>query len=222
MHMVSSTVASLYGVCLKRVDDLLNRTLPAAGTSGSTKQVGEVTEKNSTYDRLRWSKYSPNDLHNQNISINRQNHCSSSLIMPYRTHSSRRGTRDKLVSTQDHDSLGFLPVCMKSSWGWSLSPAYPFLTVKHLQYALMRVTLSLHKNNVCSKSKWCCNRIKTPHKNIMPEFRMLASKSMQGGALFESFLLSPFLFWKNIQITNISKKVQNVVSNIFEINLKIN
>ena len=27
------------------------------------------------------------------------------------------------------------------------------LTVKHLQYALMRVTLSLRKNNVCSKSR---------------------------------------------------------------------
>ena len=40
--------------------------------------------------------------------------------------------------------------------------------------------------------KWCYNRIKTPHENIMPEFRMLAFKSMQGGALFESFLLSPF------------------------------
>ena len=115
----------------------------------------------------------------KNISTNRQNHRSSYLIMPYRTHSSRRGTRDKLVSTQDRDFPGFLPVCMKSSRGWSLSPAYPFLTVKHLQYALMRVTLSLHKNNVCSKSKWCCNRIKTPHKNIMPEFRMLAFKSMQ-------------------------------------------
>ena len=70
--------------------------------------------------------------------------------------------------------------------------------------------------------KWCCNRIKTPHKNIMPEFRMLAFKSMQGGALFESFLLSPFPILKNIQITYISKTVQKVVPNIFEINLKIN
>ena len=51
---------------------------------------------------------------------------------------------------------------------------------------------------------------------------MLAFKSMQGGALFESFLLSPFPILKNIQITNISKPVQKVVPNIFEINLKIN
>ena len=147
---------------------------------------------------------------------------SSSLTMPYRTYSSRRGTRDKLVSTQDRDFPGFLPVCMRSLRGWLPSPAYPFLTAKHLHYALMRMTLSSHKNNVCSKSRWCCNRIKTPHKNIMPEFRMLAFKSMQGGALFESFLLSPFPILKNIQITNISKTVQKVVPNIFEINLKIN
>ena len=56
----------------------------------------------------------------------------------------------------------------------------------------------------------------------MPEFRMLAFKSMQGGALFESFLLSPFPILKNIQITYLSKTVQKVVLNIFEINLKIN
>ena len=42
------------------------------------------------------------------------------------------------------------------------------------------------------------------------------------GALFESFPLSPFPILKNIQITNISNTVQKVVSNIFEINLKIN
>ena len=56
----------------------------------------------------------------------------------------------------------------------------------------------------------------------MPEFRMLAFKSMQGGALFESFLLSPFPILQNIQITNISNTVQKFVPNIFEINLKIN
>ena len=56
----------------------------------------------------------------------------------------------------------------------------------------------------------------------MPEFRMLAFKSMQGSALFEGFLLSPFPILKNIQITNISNTVQKVVPNIFEINLKIN
>ena len=55
----------------------------------------------------------------------------------------------------------------------------------------------------------------------MPEFRMLAFKSMQGGALFESFLLSAFpILKKDIQITNNSKTVQKVVPNIFEINLK--
>ena len=56
----------------------------------------------------------------------------------------------------------------------------------------------------------------------MPELRMLAFKSMQGGALFEGLPLSPFPILKNIQITNILKTVQKVVPNIFEINLKIN
>ena len=46
-------MASLYGVCLKGVDDLLNRTLPVAGTSGSTKQVWGLLEQDSIYDRLR-------------------------------------------------------------------------------------------------------------------------------------------------------------------------
>ena len=143
--------------------------------------------------------------------------------MPYRTYSSRRGTRDKLVSTQDRDFPGFLPLCMKSIRGRLLSQAYPFLTAKHLHYALMRMTLSSHKkSNVCSKSRWCCNRIKTPHKNIMPEFRMLAFKSMQGVHSLESFPFSPFPILKNIQITNISNTMQKFVPIIFEINLKIN
>ena len=72
-------------------------------------------------------------------------HHSSYLIMPYRTQPSWRGTRDNLVSAQDHDSPGFLPACMISSRGCSLSPAYPFLTAKNLHYALMRMIVSSHK-----------------------------------------------------------------------------
>ena len=45
--------APLYGVCLKGVDKLLNRTLPVAGTSGSTKQVWGLLEQDSIYGRLR-------------------------------------------------------------------------------------------------------------------------------------------------------------------------
>ena len=85
----------------------------------------------------------------------------------------------------------------------------------------MRMILSSHKITY-APSQGGVVTVSTTHKNIMPEFRMLAFKSMQGGALFESFLLSPFPILKNIQITNISKTVQNVVPNIFEINLKIN
>ena len=65
--------------------------------------------------------------------------------MPYRTHSSRRGTRDKLVSTQDRDFPGFLPVGTKGIRGWLLSQAYPFPTAKNLHYALMRMIVSSHK-----------------------------------------------------------------------------
>ena len=70
--------------------------------------------------------------------------------------------------------------------------------------------------------KWCCNHIKTPHKNIMPEFRNACLQEYAKDALFESFpsLQNPIL--RNIQITHISKTVQKVVPNIFEINLKIN
>ena len=54
---------------------------------------------------------------------------------------------------------------------------------------------------------------------------MLSFKVWRGEVLsktFESFLLSPFPILKNIQITYVSKTVQKVVPNIFEINLKIN
>ena len=56
----------------------------------------------------------------------------------------------------------------------------------------------------------------------MPEFRNACLQEYAKGALFESFLHSPFPILKNIQITYISKTVQKVVLNIFEINLKIN
>ena len=45
-------------VCPKKgVDNLLNCTLPAAGTSGSTKQVWGLLEQDSIYGRLRRLKY---------------------------------------------------------------------------------------------------------------------------------------------------------------------
>ena len=57
----------------------------------------------------------------------------------------------------------------------------------------------------------------------MPEFRNACLQEYARDALFESFLFSPFpISERNIQITNISKTVQKVVANIFEINLNIN
>ena len=51
LQPVSSTMASLYGVCWKEVDNLLNRTLLAVETSGSTKQVwGYWNKTRSTVD----------------------------------------------------------------------------------------------------------------------------------------------------------------------------
>ena len=68
LQTVSSTMASLYGVCLKGVDDLLNRTQPAAGTSGSTKQVWVLLEQNSIYGRLRRFISSLHDMYIKYIS----------------------------------------------------------------------------------------------------------------------------------------------------------
>ena len=53
------------------VDDLLNHTLPTAGTSGSTKQVWGLLEQDSIYGRLRRLKDSLHDMYNKYISTNR-------------------------------------------------------------------------------------------------------------------------------------------------------
>ena len=71
MQPVSSTMASMYGVCWKGVDDLLNHTLPAAGTSGSTKQVWGLLEQDSIYGRLRRFINSLHDMYNKYISTNK-------------------------------------------------------------------------------------------------------------------------------------------------------
>ena len=150
------------------------------------------------------------------------NHHSSSLTMPYRTYSSRRGTRDKLVSTQDHDFPGFLPVCMRSSRGWSKSLVYPLLTTKQLQSVLMYETLSLHKDNAYSKSNGVVVVSKHHNKILCQSPEMLAFKSMQGMHLLEAFLFLQKSYFAKHTHTNISSTVPKVVPNIFEINLKIN
>ena len=87
----------------------------------------------------------------------------------------------------------------------------------------MHETISIHKAIAYSTSKGVAIVSKHHDKNIMPEFRNACLQEHAKDALFESFLFSPFpILKKIIQTTNISNIVQKVVSNIFEINLKIN
>src|SRR4051812_5488842 len=59
-------------MCAKtRVNNLLNHTLPTAGTSGSTKQVWWLPEQDSIYGRLRRLRYSLHDMYGKIISTNR-------------------------------------------------------------------------------------------------------------------------------------------------------
>ena len=145
--------------------------------------------------------------------------------MPYRTQSSRRGTRDKLVSTQDRDFPGFLPVCMKSLQGWLLSPAYPFLTAKNLHYALMRMIGSSHKITNAP----CQGGVVTVSNNTQNYYARVQNACLEGverqGALqnFWKFLLSPKILFKNIfELTHISKTAQKSCLKFFQINLKVN
>ena len=56
-------------VCARtRVDNLLNRTLPVVGGSGSTKQVWGLLEQDSIYGRLRRLKHYLHDKHKKYIS----------------------------------------------------------------------------------------------------------------------------------------------------------
>ena len=123
-----------------------------------------------------------------NITIYEINHHSSSLTMPYRTYSSRRGTRDKLVSTQDHDFPGFLPVCMRSLRGWSKPLVHPLLITKQLQSVLMYETLSLHKDNAYSKPNGVVVVSKHHNKILCQSSGMLAFKIVQRMHLLEAFL----------------------------------
>ena len=124
------------------------------------------------------------------ISSNRQNHHSSYPIMPYRAHSSRRGTRDKLRSTQDRDFPGFLPVCMKSLRGWLLSLAYPFLTAKNLHHALMRMIVSPHKITNAP----CQGGVVTVSNNTQKYYARVQNACLQEYARGVHFLKVAFFF----------------------------
>ena len=89
----------------------------------------------------------------------------------------------------------------------------------------MRMILSSHKITY-APSQGGVVTVSTTHTKILCQ----SSECLPSGCgeevcipkLFESFLLSPFPILKNMQIIYISKTVQKVVPNIFEINLKIN
>ena len=122
-----------------------------------------------------------------NITTSEINHHSSSLTMLCRAYSSRRGTRDKLVSTQDHDFPGFLPVCKRSSRGWSKSLVYPLLTTQQLQSALMHETISTDKAITYSKSKGVVIVSKHHNKILCQSPEMLAFRSMQRMHFLKAF-----------------------------------
>ena len=87
---------------------------------------------------------------------------------------------------------------------------------------LMHETLSLHKDNAYSKSNGVVIVSEHHNKILCQSSEMLAFKSIQRMHLLEAFLFLQNPILQNIQITNISNTVPKVVSNIFEINLKIN
>ena len=98
----------------------------------------------------------------------------------------------------------------------------PLLSTKPLQSVLMYETLSLHKDNAYSKSNGVVI-VSKHHNNILcqgPE--MLAFEGMQRMHFFESSPFSPKSYFAKYPKTNISNTVPKFVSNIFEINLKIN
>src|SRR3954464_13675844 len=94
-------------VCARKgVDNLLNRTLPMAGTSGSTKQAWGLPEQDSIYGRLRRLMSLLHDMCNKIISTNK-----STLIIPCHAIPDitvPTETGDKLTPTQGRGFPGFL------------------------------------------------------------------------------------------------------------------
>ena len=203
-------------VLWKGVDNLLNHTLSPAGTSGGTDKEG------SYWSRLGLQPTQVVQVSTNNITTSEINHHSSSLTKPYRAYSSRRGTRDKLVSTQDHDFPGFLPVCMRSSRGWSKSLVYPLLTTKQLQGALMHKTLSVHTLSRAPSQKVLWSHQNTTTKYYARIQKCLPSRVCKGCTYWKLSFFSKNPIFQNTQLTNISNTVQNVFTNIFQIILKIN
>ena len=209
-------MASLYGVCWKGLDDLLNRTLPAAGTSGSTRQVWGLLEQDSVYGRLRRFINSLHDMYNKYISTNTIN---THYILPCHTgHNRPDGDRRQTHAYPRQRFSRFLPVCMQGTWGWlssqvcSFPTAWKSITCTH---AYDHITW----NNKSFEMRWCYKCINDHTKNIMPGFRMLAFRSREGRVHFK--LLKYFSSLQKSYFSNINglthkiKTAQKVVLNFF-------
>ena len=135
--------------------------------------------------------------------------------MPYRTHSSRRGTRDKLVSTQDHDFPDYYR-CAREAHEGDPNPqgihCWPQTTPKCTH---ARDHIDTYANTHSKSKKSCCDRIQTPQQNIMPEFRNACLQEYAKDALIGSFPFPPkILFCKNTQIQIFQTQYQKL-SQIF-------
>ena len=142
--------------------------------------------------------------------------------MPYRTQPSWRGTRDKLVSTQDRDFPGFVPVGMQGIRRWLLSQAYPFLTAKNLHYSLMRMIVSSHKITNAP----CQGGVVTVSNDTQKYYARVQNACLQeyasGGALFEDAFFFKNLILNLFKLTHSFKTIQNICLENFQINMKIN
>ena len=208
--------ASLYGVCFgKGLTTYWTIPCPLQG------QV-VVPTKGSYWSRLGLQPTQVVQESTNHITTSEINHHSSSLTMLCRAYSSRRGIRDKLVSTQDHDFPGFLPVCKRSSRGRSKSSGYPLLATNNSKvHSCTRLYRYIKPTHIPSQ------KVLWSHQNTTTKYyarvqKCLPSRVCKGCTYWKLSFSSKNPILQNTQITNISNTVQKVVSNIFEITLIIN
>ena len=152
-----------------------------------------------------------------NIShTNRQNHLSSYLNMPYWLYSSQRNISSKLVSTQDRDFPGFLPVGMRGRRGWLLSQVYQFPTARNLHHALMSMFIPSHKITSTPCQGGAVNVSNNTQQYYAGVQNACLPRVWRRGALwkFSSPLQNPIL--RKYKLTHNLETVQKVVPKIFK------
>ena len=190
-------------VLWKGVDNLLNHTLSPAGTSGGT-------DKGSYWTRLGLQPTQVIQVSTNNITTSEINHHSSSLTMLCRAYSSWRGIRDKLVSTQDHDFPGFLPVCKRSSRGWSKSLVYPLLATNNSKvHSCTRLHWYINCN-IYSKSKGAVIASKHHNKYYARVQKCLPSRVCKGCTYWKLSFSSKNPILQNTQIQIFQTQYQNL------------